>query len=379
MQIISLTINGFLNRTETMQIHFAPDLNIITGYNGAGKTNILKLIWYTLSGNIFALMKEVHFKDFTLVTDLYEVSINKLSDSTCRGYLKIQDRDPIEIEDVYDEDNDLIDDAREIFHRRLQKLGSSLFFPTFRRIEGGFTIPTDGSKRMPNTLNLIHMGGSQSELQESVLAISRRLSNGDHTFITSISTIDIADLLLKRYTEMSELASQAQDKMSQEVIEKIRNFKDDSVIGRTDYEDGRAIPVLESISDLIERTDRIRDRIMAPLAAVQTLVARIFRHKGIQVNRRVSFGDTATAINSELLSAGEKQMLSFICYNAFTQSSPIFIDEPELSLHVDWQRTLFPTLISQGKANQFIVATHSPFIYGKYPEKEIQIVADRGE
>lgn len=72
-------------------------------------------------------------------------------------------------------------------------------------------------------------------------------------------------------------------------------------------------------------------------------------------------------------------MLSFICYNAFSNQIPIFIDEPELSLHVDWQRTLFPTLESQAKDNQFIIATHSPFIYGKYPEKEIALVKMRGD
>lgn len=45
-------------------------------------------------------------------------------------------------------------------------------------------------------------------------------------------------------------------------------------------------------------------------------------------------------------------------------------DEPELSLHIDWQRRLFPTLLEQATSNQFFVATHSPFIYSKYPDKE---------
>ena len=41
-------------------------------------------------------------------------------------------------------------------------------------------------------------------------------------------------------------------------------------------------------------------------------------------------------------------MLSFLCYNAFSENTAIFIDEPELSLHVDWQRLLLPTLLEQG-------------------------------
>ena len=72
-------------------------------------------------------------------------------------------------------------------------------------------------------------------------------------------------------------------------------------------------------------------------------------------------------------------MLSFICYNAFYINSVIFIDEPELSLHVDWQRQLFSILQNQRTSNQFIVATHSPFIYSKYPDKEILLSTDRGD
>jgi predicted ATPase len=100
---------------------------------------------------------------------------------------------------------------------------------------------------------------------------------------------------------------------------------------------------------------------------------------GIKIGTRLSFGDAAGAIDSDSLSAGEKQMLSFICYNAFYRNSVIFIDEPELSLHVDWQRQLFSILQRQQTSNQFIVATHSPFIYSKYPEKEFILIDDRGD
>ena len=72
-------------------------------------------------------------------------------------------------------------------------------------------------------------------------------------------------------------------------------------------------------------------------------------------------------------------MLSFLCYNAFSENAAIFIDEPELSLHVDWQRLLLPTLLEQGTGNQFFIATHSPFIYAKYPDKEIPLGDDRGD
>ena len=114
------------------------------------------------------------------------------------------------------------------------------------------------------------------------------------------------------------------------------------------------------------------------MTAVDDLVEKLFNHTGISFGRKLSFGDAADAINSNMLSAGEKQMLSFICYNAFHENTIIFIDEPELSLHVDWQRMLYLILSRQNSTNQFIFATHSPFIYAKYPDKELIIDPDKG-
>ncbi|MYA99463.1 ATP-binding protein, partial [Candidatus Poribacteria bacterium] len=79
------------------------------------------------------------------------------------------------------------------------------------------------------------------------------------------------------------------------------------------------------------------------------------------------------SISSDKLSSCEKQILSFLSYNAFYNNTPIFIDEPELSLHIDWQRLLLPTLLDQSTGNQFFIATHSPFIFSGYRHKEIPL------
>lgn len=38
---------------------------------------------------------------------------------------------------------------------------------------------------------------------------------------------------------------------------------------------------------------------------------------------------------------------------------------------MDWQRILFDVLMEQGTDNQFIIATHSLFIYSQFPDKEL--------
>ncbi len=189
----------------------------------------------------------------------------------------------------------------------------------------------------------------------------------------------MVELLFKKYTELSEESNALQRDTSQAVIERIKAFKREGVLDDSSASSEAASEVLDNIRATIENMDATRKSIMAPLQAVQELGAKLFKHSGISIGSRFNFGDAATAVNSDSLSAGEKQMLSFICYNALTKNSVVFIDEPELSLHVDWQRQLFPTLLSQGTSNQFIIATHSPFIYGKYPEKELVLEENRGD
>lgn len=376
MIIKRLEVSNFLERDVDVVLDFNEDINIITGYNGSGKTNLLKIIWYTISGNIYNLLEEVHFSRIKLITSEYEVQIEKLNHVTCLGYFK-NEHGVLECRDRGEEDfliESEHEDARDQFKALLRSHGKSLFFPTFRRLEGGFA-----TTKRAQTRNWFQNARPTGDLAEAMAGVSRKLTEAEHLFVTSISTIDISELLLKQYNEMSEEASVRQAEMSNEVIEKIRVFKLDTAEEDPQNVGVAALGVLESIQVLVRNADYRREEIMAPLIAVQKLVSKIFKSKSISMNRRVTFGDAVNAINSELLSAGEKQMLGFICYNAFNDNIPIIIDEPELSLHVDWQRILFPTLISQGKKNQFIIATHSPFIYGKYPEKEIMIGSNRGD
>jgi predicted ATPase len=249
--------------------------------------------------------------------------------------------------------------------------GRSVFFPTFRRIEGGFSI---NSRRTSGTIS--RQLRARNDLEEVLATLSRGLTNEPHTFVSTISTVDIVTLLLRKYADLSEEANALQARTSQEIIDRIKTIRPQ---GDQSQQLNTATTVLQEISSRIEEMGKKRQIIMAPMDEVKELVERLFQNTGISFGPRLSFGDAARSVNSDLLSAGEKQMLSFVCYNAFYRDSIIFIDEPELSLHVDWQRQLFPMLSRQQSSNQFITATHSPFIYSKYPDKEIEIGLDRGD
>lgn len=370
MRIKSFEVTGFFGQSTPVLLQFNDDLNIITGRNGSGKTSILKLLWYITSGNILLALKEVKFKKATLITTEYECTVHKLSTYTCRVDWKGEangEKFQRTYEDVEDEDGSIHANAEDRPNQLLSTKGSSVFLPTFRRIEGGFTL----SERKTNPI-----ARAKGDIEESLVALSNRLTNGKHVFVSALSTVDVVTLLGRQYTDLSEKYNLLQQTTSQEIISKIKAFKLDKV---TTKQKESADQVLDEIRVQIEGMEREREGIMRPLEAVRELAMKLFRHSGITLGKSLGFGDAANAINSEALSAGEKQMLSFIAYNAFYSDAIVIIDEPELSLHVDWQRQLFPILLSQQASNQFIIATHSPFIYSKYPDKEIQIDSERGD
>ncbi len=76
-----------------------------------------------------------------------------------------------------------------------------------------------------------------------------------------------------------------------------------------------------------------------------------------------------------ILSSGEKQLLIILGQSLLQEENVhIYIaDEPELSLHVEWQEKLVVSLKSLNPNSQIIFATHSPDIVGEYRDSVIKV------
>lgn len=355
--IKKLLVEGLNNRTKPLELNFHPDLNLLTGKNGSSKTTILKLIWFLNAGRIINLIKEINFSYVELTTSSSFLTIRRDIENNTVS-IGIDKEKPFTISDI---------NLRELEMRRPTRINErfleihklsipTIFFPTFRRIEGGFSMEDGFDPRF----------GRQDQIREALEEFSKRLSSKNQRFITSISTDDIVALLNKEYSNINALINLVQKQKSDEIIRKIKTKT------KNDKE------TLEEIQSDIENMEKEREGLLKPYTTLSELITSIFQHKGINLSN-LTLGEVNNAISSDKLSAGEKQMLSFICYNAFTKNHSIFIDEPELSLHPDWQRTLVPTLLNQGSNNQFFMATHSPFIFAKYSDKEIILSEDKGE
>jgi ABC-type lipoprotein export system ATPase subunit len=84
---------------------------------------------------------------------------------------------------------------------------------------------------------------------------------------------------------------------------------------------------------------------------------------------------TKDAIPLSKLSSGEKQLLILFIEALLQRQLPyIFLaDEPELSLHISWQRNIISAIRSINPNAQIIVATHSPEIAGKFRDKIVDM------
>ena len=94
-----------------------------------------------------------------------------------------------------------------------------------------------------------------------------------------------------------------------------------------------------------------------------------FRYKKIRVDQKVGLiaeDATQRVLPLDALSSGEQHEL-VLHYDLLFRVKPntvVLIDEPELSLHVEWQKEFLPELIDIANVADFdaILATHSPFI-----------------
>ncbi|MTT53747.1 AAA family ATPase [Alcanivorax sp. VBW004] len=70
-----------------------------------------------------------------------------------------------------------------------------------------------------------------------------------------------------------------------------------------------------------------------------------------------------------VMSSGERQLLTMLyAVNKMSGNTAVLIDEPEISLHIDWQEDLLEKMMRQLGDRQIIVCTHSPAIAADFQD-----------
>ena len=102
-----------------------------------------------------------------------------------------------------------------------------------------------------------------------------------------------------------------------------------------------------------------------PKTKFQDLVDELFGETGKKIVRKsneIRFEQDGDILYPYQLSAGEKQMLVILLTTLVqdNRSGVMFMDEPEVSLHVEWQQRLIALIRELNPHVQIILTTHSP-------------------
>ena len=126
----------------------------------------------------------------------------------------------------------------------------------------------------------------------------------------------------------------------------------------------RIIATLQSgAADAAEQAQRISH----PKRLFQDIIDDLFTDTGKRIIRsenEIRFTQIGETLMPYQLSSGEKQMLVILLTVLVEdgQSYVLFMDEPEVSLHIEWQKRLIDLILDLNPNVQIILATHSPAV-----------------
>jgi predicted ATPase len=212
------------------------------------------------------------------------------------------------------------------------------------------------------------------------ISLKKKLSNPDYEEYSKklrAANLRISDSALKEHFEVMEknisdlnrIRDQYQEEANHENSDtsKLAELQKEYHREATKY---RALtPFYERFFDVLEDVENIqikKEESLKPFTNTSKLINDFLTNKEFSFNSIGGFQIKCGAREIKLteLSSGEKHLVALLGRVALSpEQGAVFVaDEPELSLHLEWQRKILPAIQSLSPGIQIIVATHSPAI-----------------
>jgi energy-coupling factor transporter ATP-binding protein EcfA2 len=378
--IVKFAIEGLAGRESVYARTLNRGVNVFFGLNGSGKTSLLRILDSAMSGDTDSLIN-VPFKKAAVT--IFTLSLDRELEYTI-DRADFQPVRPPQLEFSAEMASVL---SAEYRARLLQQTRPAAAW----HIEPPLDKPTKWAHRfLPATRLLYPPDSEPSERLTSAegidLQFERTLQRHWSDFFGKIQASvrqsqqkGLADIL-NAVLNVDTLGAEDHDLDASAAYDQIVTF-----LRRQDAK--AAIPLKESFTtrfhqnallrNVVARIDRVERDItaaMAPRTQLDSLISRLFSG-----NKTVRFGATSievvtadrTNIGLRSLSSGEKHILRILFEAILAGESTLMIDEPEMSLHLDWQRGLIHAIQELNQDCQLIFATHSPEIMADIDETKI--------
>jgi len=121
------------------------------------------------------------------------------------------------------------------------------------------------------------------------------------------------------------------------------------------------------IAELQQGNTDAAQRLSEAKKRFQDIVDDLFEETGkkiVRTENEIRFSQIGETLVPYQLSSGEKQMLAILLTVLVEdqQSYVLFMDEPEVSLHIEWQKRLIELIVELNPNVQIILTTHSPAV-----------------
>jgi ABC-type glutathione transport system ATPase component len=121
------------------------------------------------------------------------------------------------------------------------------------------------------------------------------------------------------------------------------------------------------IAELQQGNTDAAQQLSQPKKRFQDIVDELFAETGkkiVRTENEIRFSQIGETLVPYQLSSGEKQMLAILLTVLVEDGLPhvLFMDEPEVSLHIEWQKRLIDLVLELNPNVQIILTTHSPAV-----------------
>ncbi|HDZ69077.1 MAG TPA: ATP-binding protein [Phycisphaerales bacterium] len=393
--IVSFKIEGLAGRQEPLELELNRDTNIIFGLNGSGKTSLLKILHGAMANETDILARvpftSAEVKIYSLSWDkVFTRSIKKTGNarSTRSKGKSVEHReDKIGNEIVLTKIPDGDEEMKWACKPATPKEAPFTrwrheYLPTSRlhiSDEPGmmyFNQHQPHPQRPWLTEEQLDMFFASSVEQLWIRYSAQVLSNvrtAQEQGLVSILRAVLSPTSTRQKQGSNKLTSETAYKRVQDFLKRQGSA---SLLGtRAAFEKRYAKDT--TLQDVVRDIDVVENSIKSAMAArdsLQELITRMFT-----ANKEIRFTDESIEVSTlsgekiglASLSSGEKHILRILVEALLIGESTLMIDEPELSMHVDWQKDLIRSLRSLNPDTQLILATHSPEIMADVPDDKI--------
>lgn len=406
---------------RNIETDFNEDVNIFIGINGTGKTTFLNIIEAILTIDLSQLA-QIDFENVTLF--LYGEKSKKITVTKMIGELPYNMFE-FRISNKKYEIPQLPRDIEYNMHRvhskyrnqinelklELNKLVKICWLSVHRDIQNyeELDYPPRREKSLANSVDLRlkdlmkRLAIYQLQLEAESSTLSTKFRNEMYELMLYNEGFDELDLkkpliidadsikrqLIKAYRDLGLTKKDTIERINlhtqrlSETLVRVEKAKNEN--GQLTINDIPPISLLNRTLKLIEISSDIekkKDEIFYPTSTYLSILKEFIKDKSFKLDTQES-GELLVFNRQEqtdsfpisCLSSGEKQLIILLT-EALLQKKASFVfiaDEPELSLHINWQRKIVGAVCQLNPNAQIILATHSPEIAGKWSRNIINM------